>query len=201
MDWPNTFWNECHTLSFQILLLLTNRGILTLFIKLSKTLTAAVEKRKIYLPIKFTKSPFFIVMKFVFQLLKCIYRARNIFWSTVFEMNNHIITCLSNLSRVVNKTQTATKNSKHGRFPLEKIAVLTSDFPSESITYFHIHLAMPDLQSEVKMVQRIKRFSNKPMETHCQNFKILLSVIYRMTVLCILNSKHSRRLIWWKCSI
>lgn len=89
-------------------------------------------------------------MKFVFQLLKCIYRARNVFWSTVFEMNNHIITCLSNLSTVVNNTQTATKNSKHGRFPLEKIAVLTSDFPSESITDCHIHLAIPDLQSEVK---------------------------------------------------
>lgn len=134
-------------------------------------------------------------MKFVFQLLKCIYRARNVFWSTVFEMNNHIITCLSNLSRVVNNTQTATKNSKHGRFPFEEITVLTSDFPSESIAYFHIHLAMPDLQSEVKMVQSIKKFSNKPMETHCQGFKILQSLIYRIPVLCSLTGKHSRRLI------
>lgn len=121
-------------------------------------------------------------MKFVFQLLKCIYRARNVFWSTVFEMNNHIITCLSNLSRVVNNTQTATKNSKHGRLPLEKIAILTSDFPSESITCFHIHLAMPDLQSEVKMVQRIQGFLNKPMETHCQNIKIPQFLIYRILI-------------------
>lgn len=128
-------------------------------------------------------------MKFVFQLLKCIYRSRNVFWSIVFEMNNHIITCLSNLSRIVNNTQTATKNSKHGRFPLEKIAVLTSNFPSESITYCHIHLAMPDLQSEVKTAQRIQRFFNKSMETHCQNFKILQSLIYRIPVLCMLTSK------------
>lgn len=112
-------------------------------------------------------------MKFVFQLLKCIYRDRNVFWSTVFEMNNHIITCLSNLSRVVNNTQTATKNSKHGSFPLEKITVLTSDFPSESATYFNIPLVMPDLQSEVKMFQRNQRFLYKSIETHCQNFKNL----------------------------
>jgi len=110
-------------------------------------------------------------MKFVFQLFKCIYRARNVFWSTVFEMNNHTITCLSNISRVVNNTQTATKNSKHGRFPLENIAVLTSAFPSGSVAYFHIHLAMPDLQSGVKMVQRIQRFFNKPMEA-IPNFSI-----------------------------
>lgn len=134
-------------------------------------------------------------MKFVFQLLKCIYRTRNVFWSTVFEMNKHIITCLSNLSRVVNNTQTATKNSKHGRFPLEKIAVLTSDFPSESIVYFHMHLAMPDLQSEEKMLQRIQRFSNKLMKIHYQNFKIMQTLIYQIIVLCTLTSKYNRKLI------
>lgn len=46
-------------------------------------------------------------------------------------MNNHVITCLSNVSRVVNNTQTATKNSKQSSFPLEKTDVLTSDFPSK----------------------------------------------------------------------